>query len=78
MIRVYNNETGVLLGEITDGHLKFLIDHLEEESLEDMDYYLNKATLEMLEEKGADAGLLILLRKALGDSDGVEVRWERS
>ncbi len=77
MIRVYNNDTNDYLGEITDIQLQFLIDKLEEESLEDQDYYLNRATIEMLEREGGDLGLVEMLRKALGDTEGVEVRWER-
>lgn len=77
MIRVYNNETNRYLGEITEAQLQFLIDMLEEESLEDRDYYLNRATIEMLEREQGDPGLIKILRGALGDGDGVEIRWER-
>ncbi len=78
MIKVYNNATGELLGEITDTELQFLIDELEEESLEDKDYYLNRATLESFEKKGGDPAMMKVLWKALGDDDGVEIRWSRS
>lgn len=78
MIKIYNNATDEFLGEITDAELQFLIDQLEEESLEDKDYYLNRATLEMLEKGGADPALMKVLRKALGDEDGVEIKWSRS
>jgi hypothetical protein len=78
MIRLYDTETGDKIGQISDDQLQFLIDNLEEESLEDQDYYLQRATLEMLENQGADPRLLEVLRKALGDRDGVEIRWSRS
>ena len=78
MINVYDNETGALLGAISDEELQFLIDKLEEESLEDKDYYLNRDTLEMLEKAGGQPVLMDLLRKALGERDGVEIRWSRS
>ncbi len=78
MIRVYNNDTKVYIGEITDDQLRFLIDKLEEESLEDQDYYLNRATIEMLGREGGDPGLVEMLRTALGDTEGVEIRWERA
>ncbi len=78
MIKVYNNATGELLGEITDTELQFLIDELEEESLADKDYYLNRATLESFEKKGGDPAMMKVLWKALGDDDGVEIRWSRS
>jgi hypothetical protein len=77
MIRIYNNDTHEYLGEITAVQLQFLIDKLEEESLEDQDYYLNRATIEMLEREGGDSGLVGMLRTALGDKEGVEIRWER-
>lgn len=78
MIRMYNNDTGSYLGEITEVQLQFLIDMLEEESLEDQDYYLNRATIEMLEREGGDTKLIEMLRRALGDGEGVEIRWERA
>ena len=78
MINVYDNETGALLGAISDEELQFLIDKLEEESLEDQDYYLNRDKLEMLEKAGSQPALMDLLRKALGERDGVEIRWARS
>jgi processive 1,2-diacylglycerol beta-glucosyltransferase len=78
MIKVYNNATGERIGEITDTELQFLIDQLEEESLEDKDYYLNRATLEMLEKEGGDPAMMKVLWKALGDDDGVEIRWSRT
>ena len=78
MIRLTNNDTGAKIGEISDAQLQFLIDHLEEESLEDQDYYLHRATVDMLEEQGADAGLLEILRKALGEAEAVEIRWSRT
>ena len=31
----------------------------------------------MLGERGASAALVTLLRTALGDRDGVEIRWQR-
>ena len=77
MIKIYNNETGSFLGSITEEELKFLIDELVEETSDDQDYYFSKDTIELLEEKGADSKLLALLKKALGNSEGVEIRWSR-
>ena len=71
-----NKETGRTLGKITDEQLQFLIDHLEEESSEDRDYYINQATVEMFKEKGADRDLVTLLEKALEGEEGVEIEWE--
>jgi hypothetical protein len=77
MIDVYNNETNQLIGTITEADLKVLADHLEEESLEDQDYYIDQATIDVIGDGQATEHLLGVLRKALGSSDGVEIRWER-
>lgn len=77
MVKVYDEATGAVYGTITDAQLKALMDHLEEESREDTDYYINAATLDMFEERGVDADLLALLRKALGDREDMDIRWAR-
>ena len=68
---------GAELGEIGKEQLQFLIDHLEEENPEDQDYWLRAETLELLENRGADAGLMALLRQAMGEREGFEIRWSR-
>ena len=65
------------LGAISETDLQFLIDNLEEETSDDQDYYLRPETIAMLEERGASSALIELLRTALGDRQGVEVRWQR-
>jgi hypothetical protein len=77
MIELRDKDTGAFLGTITEAQLQFLIDQLEEEDSEDTDYYINQATIDMFEQRGADAQLLNLLRKALGNGDGTEIRWSR-
>ena len=77
MIDIYNSETNELVGTITEADLQVLADHLEEESSEDQDYYIDAATLEMMAEDGAPASLLTFLRRALGNRDGVEIIWSR-
>jgi hypothetical protein len=77
MIELYNEETGALIGEITEDQLRFLVGELEEESLEDVDYYLSEATVDMLEADGADPALVGLLRQALDDHGEVDVIWKR-
>jgi hypothetical protein len=77
MIDLYNTETNQLIGSITDADLQVLIDCLEEESSTDQDYYINAATIDLLGDGRASDHLLGLLRRALGSSDGVEVRWQR-
>lgn len=77
MIKLYEKDTGLFLGTITEAQLQFLIDQLEEESTEDTDYYINQATLDLFEEGEADADLLALLRQALGPREGIEIQWVR-
>jgi len=77
VIRLYDTESNKLLGTITESELRFLINQLEEESADDRDYYLEAATLDLLEEDGADHPLIAMLRQALGGREGIEIRWER-
>lgn len=77
MIDLYNASTNELLGSITDADLKVLVDHLEEESAEDQDYYIDAATIGVIGDGQATEHLLALLRKALGTAEGVDIRWQR-
>jgi processive 1,2-diacylglycerol beta-glucosyltransferase len=77
MIQLFDDETGEPVGTLTEQQLQFLVDQLEEESPDDTDYYINRETLDVFEENGADPDLLALLRAALGKRDEMEVRWER-
>ena len=77
MIRLYDTETGDNVGEISEAQLNFMVEQLEEESAEDRDYYINRLTLDMFTDRGADPDLVTLLSNALGQRDDMEVRWER-
>lgn len=77
MIDIYNNETDELVGTVTEADLKVLADHLEEESSEDQDYFIDAATIDVIGDGQATEHLLMILRKALGTSNGVEIRWQR-
>ena len=77
MIEVRDKETGSVLGTITEAQLRFLIDQLEEEDEEDRDYYINRPTLDLFEERGADPELMKVLRRALGDREEMEIVWAR-
>lgn len=76
MVKLYDTHKRYL-GDITETQLQFLIDSMEEESTTDQDYYLEAATLEYLEARGADQGLILQLRRFLGDHDGLTIRWSR-
>lgn len=71
-------DSGAFLGTIDDADLQLMVDQLEEEDSDDVDYYVCEDTIALLEENGASAGLLALLRKALGDAEGVDVVWKKA
>jgi processive 1,2-diacylglycerol beta-glucosyltransferase len=75
MVQLYDESSDKRIGEISEEELQFLIDQLEEESSRDTNYYISAPTIDMLEENGADAQFVKLLRDALGKRDGFEMRW---
>ena len=77
MVTLRDKDTGQLLGTVTDEDFEFLVNDLEEESTEDMDYFVDADTIDMLEEDGAPESLVVLLRNALGDKDGLDIEWTR-
>jgi hypothetical protein len=77
MIDLFIKDTNQLIGSITDAELQLLIDRLEEESETDQDYFIDRATIDLLGDGTATDHLLQTLRTAVGTSDGVEIRWER-
>ena len=76
MINLYDTH-GRPLGEISETHLQFLIDSMEEDSIDDQDYYLEAATLGYLDARGADVELMQFLHGVLGDRSGITIRWSR-
>lgn len=78
MIQIFDKQTGQSVGTLTDEQFQFLADNLEEESREDDDYYVNRATVDILAEQGAPAELVAVLRTALGSQEETEIRWQRS
>jgi hypothetical protein len=77
MIDLYNAATNQLLGSITEPDLQVLVDALEEESLQDRDYYIDAATIDLIADGKATDHLVHLLRGALGSAEGVDIRWKR-
>jgi hypothetical protein len=71
-------DSGAVIGTIDEADLAVLVDQLEEESGEDTDYYMTPATIEFLEQQGASARLVDLLKRAVGDSEGVDILWTES
>lgn len=77
MITLFETDSGTPIGTISEDDLSTLVELLEEESSDDADYYFEAGTIDLLEEEGASAELVALLRKALGTNDGVEISWTR-
>ncbi len=77
MITLRDKDTGLRLGNVSEEELQFLIDALEEESRTDTDYYIEAATVDMLEDEGASVGVVSMLRAALQGRESVEVSWSR-
>jgi hypothetical protein len=73
----YDKDTGMFLAPLTERDLQCLIDTLEEETSSDQDYYIDLEIIDVLAEAGASSSLLSLLKNALGDREGFEIRWER-
>ena len=78
MINLYDAVTGQRVGSITSEQLQFLIEQLEEESLEDRDYAITRMTVDYLESQGGDPDFIALLRQALGGREEVTIRWSRT
>lgn len=76
MPKLIRIDTGDEIGTVTDKHLAFLVEQLEEEHEEDEDYYIDRDTLELLSDNGADPELLAILEKGLGDDDAMDIAWE--
>ena len=77
MIDLYDIATNQLIGSITEADLQVLVDALEEESLDDHDYYISAATIDVIADGRATGHLVKVLRTALGSKDGVDIRWQR-
>ena len=77
MIKLTNEKTGELIGEITEQQLSFLEDQFEEESTQDQDYSITPLELAYFEEIQADPALVTMLKGALGDQPELIILWSR-
>ena len=75
MIRVFNKDTNAEVGTISEQQLRFLTGQMEEENVDDTDYWLHREQLEVFRANGAEEGLLSVLEKALGTAEDVEITW---
>ena len=76
MYQLIDIEHGDEIGIITEDQVQFLIDNLEEEGLEDQDYYIDSDALSFLAENGCDEELLTMLTEALEGRINIDVRYE--
>jgi hypothetical protein len=76
MPRLIRLDTGDAIGEITDKQLAFLVEQLDEDHDEGEDYYVDRETLELLGDNGADPELVVMLEKAIGDDDSMDIAWD--
>jgi hypothetical protein len=77
MPRLYDKKSNALLGSITEEDVQCLVDVLEEEDSKDVDYFVDDATVDILEVNGASESLVKMLRDAIGATVGLDVRWEK-
>jgi processive 1,2-diacylglycerol beta-glucosyltransferase len=78
MINLFEKGTNTPLGSISEDQLQFLMDQLEEESLEDQDYAITSMLVDAFEsEGGADPELVSILRTALGGRDEIDIVWSK-
>lgn len=78
MPELYLKSDSTHLGHVSDDDLKFLIANLEEESLTDDDYTITRMTFEFLKDQGITPSLQVMLEKALGDKEEVEIKYTKS
>ena len=78
MVEIYDAERDTLLGTLSDEQFEAMAGSLEEESTSDQDYWIDSATIDMLEEDAADPELIGMLRSALGGREGMDIRWARA
>jgi hypothetical protein len=77
MPRLYLKQGNKLLGSISEADVQSLVDELEETDIDDDDYFIDGATVDILEGAGASGTLVKMLRDAIGNSDGIDIRWEK-
>jgi hypothetical protein len=78
MVKIFDLESNQLLAELTDEEFQHLADILEEESLDDDDYYVNIADVEFLDESGKSPSLVAKLKGILGDREDREIKFVRA
>jgi hypothetical protein len=76
MPRLIRLDNEVEIGTIDDKQLTFLKEQLEEEHDDDTEFFIDRDTLELLSDNGADPELLAMLEKGLAGDDEMDVSFE--
>ncbi|MGH8105856.1 MAG: hypothetical protein ACREO1_09975 [Arenimonas sp.] len=76
MTALYLKPGNQKLVELIDNDLLCMQNVMEEESSKDQDYFIDLATVDMLKNAGASEGLVNVLTKAIGESEGIDVEWK--
>ena len=77
-MKLINKSNGAIVGTISQEDFQFLVDNLEEESSRDADYFINAKTIDFLADQGGSVPLLLLLRHAVGDTEGIDIGWQEA
>ena len=75
MPRLIRLDNEVEIGTIDDKQLTFLKEQLEEEHDDDTEFFIDRDTLELLSDNGADPELLALLEKGLAGDDEMDISY---
>jgi hypothetical protein len=77
-VKLINKSNGAIVGTISQEDFQFLVDNLEEESSRDADYFIDSKTIDFLADQGGSVPLLLLLRTAVGDTEGIDIGWQEA
>ena len=77
-VRISDKATGNNIGSVSREEFQFLVDQLEEESSTDADYFIDSATIDMLEDNGGSVALVAMLRAAVGETEGIDISWQQT
>jgi hypothetical protein len=72
---LFDKDTELPIGRLTIAQFDALDAKLEHESEVDDDFYIDEATIAMLEAEGLDGGVVQMLRHGLAGRSGMDVRW---
>jgi hypothetical protein len=75
VIILTDKATGATIGTISKEQLEFLRGELVAETDEDQDYWINRDTLDLFREHGADAMLVAMIEQGMAGREDIEIVW---